>query len=448
MAEGGLNIGVFHELGDFSGARNTSVNHCRYLEKYTSGHRFLYHHGADPVTRALRSIRFDAIIFDASFLCWRWVRPRSFFEQLVDRYRFLGDQPAVRAAFPQDEYDHGEILDEWLADLRVDLVWSVVWDGWDLFFPRTRRGATIHRGLTGYVDDADIARMGAFALPWTERTIDVSYRARDLPPQFGRHGRLKSELGTRFARAAEGRDLRLDLSNREADVLLGDEWLRFLGHSKYVLGCEGGSSLWDPRGEIRARIDEYLAEHTWASYAEVEAACFPGQNREPPFSAIGPRLFEVSAARAGHILLRAPYLGQLQPQVHYLALNPDLSNAAEVLDALEDSVAAKRRIEACYEALIAPDTYRYSTHAVQVMAELERVHREKGVKSMAPSKFLALKAQHEADLLRLRGQAPIARPPPSLLQRLQHRVRRSLPDPVKSALRPGWRRVRSWWRSR
>jgi hypothetical protein len=435
-----LNIGIFHALGDFSQARRTSIHHCKYLQRYQPRHNYLYHDVRDPVTAALRSIELDAVIFDVTFLCYRWARPRSIFDQVKERYRFLAEGESIRLAFPQDEYDHGAVLDRWLDDYRVDLVYSVVWDAWDLIFPLTQRRAKIIRALTGYVDDADLDRAKSFALPFASRPIDVSYRARDLPPQFGRHGQLKAKLGERFQAAAAQRPLVFDVSNRPQDVLLGDDWSKLLGRSKYVLGCEGGSSLWDPEGELQDRVREYLQQHPGAPYEEVEDACFAGQNREPPFSAISPRLFEVAAAGAAQIMVRAPYLGRLVPDRHYLCLEPDLSNADQVLDAMGDQAHAERMIEACYEELVRPATWRYQTHAAEVIAEIERLVEERRFPARSTSAFLAAAERHQAEI----RAARLERLPP--LGRLTSELRRVLPDPIKEILRPAVPPLRRIWR--
>ncbi len=439
-----LKIGVFHALGDFSNVRKTSLNHCKYLERYQPDHDYFYHHIGDPVTPALTRMRFDAILFDVTFLCYRWVRPRTRFDEIYGQYQFLAKQDAVKLAFPQDEYDHGAVLDEWLEGYGVDVVYSVVWDAWDLMFPRTQRRAELLRGLTGYVDDADVEAMGKGARPFGERPIDVSYRARDLPPNFGRHGQLKAKLGERFGARAQGRGLALDLSNRLEDVILGDDWLRFLGSSKYVLGCEGGSSLWDPHGEMQDAVRAYVQAHPQAPYEEVEAACFAGQNREPPFSAISPRLFEVAAARAAQILVRAPYLGRLRPGEHYLSLEPDLSNVDEVVDQLGDAAHAQRMIEACHAELIAPDTYRYSRHAAEVMGKIEAHMAKKGLRARADSTFASLASEHAAAVTRARAN-PV-KPTPSLRARVERRVRKALPKELKQALKPAVTPLEKWAR--
>lgn len=440
-----MNILILHALGDFSTARKTSLNHLMFLQRYQPGHNYLFQDVGDPITDSLRAIRFHAVLLDVTFLCMRYLRPRSLFEEIRTKYAFVAECDAVRLAFPQDEYDHGEILDEWLDEYRTDVVYSVVRNGTNLFFSRTRQRAEIHHALTGYVEDADIGAMNGRARPFAARAIDVGYRARRLPPQFGSHGRLKTELGERFQRAVGGRPLVLDFSTRHEDVFLGDDWLGFLGNCRFTLGCEGGSSIWDPRGEIRDRVVDYSAAHPDASFEQVEAACFPGLDRVYLFSEISPRLFEVTVARSAHVLVRAPYLGILHPDEDYICLEEDFSNVADVIERLSDTDGARRMIESCYAKLIEPTTFRYSRHAREIMAKIEeKVEARRSGWAESTSAFAELAHAH-ATVVRAYRAAPPPPPPfspvsgtmplPGVVRRLRARVGRHLPRPVKQMLK-------------
>jgi hypothetical protein len=363
--------------------RRTSINHAFCLLKYAPQHEYVLQCYPKPIPERLRRERFDAIVLDTTFLCWRWGEPRvQTYDRLREEYAFVGESDAVKIALPQDEYDHTEILDDWLTQWRVDVIYSVCFNHRSLFYPRASAHAEIREGLTGFVDDADIELAKRFARPFADREIDVGYRARKLPPQFGSFGMLKAEIGERFLERMSGKSLRVDISLRPEDVLNGEDWLRFLGNSRFTLGCESGSSLLDPRGEIRMRVLEYVAENPNATFDEVEAHCFPGEDRRGSvFSAISPRIFETTVARSCNILVPGDYLDVLRPNEHYIPLAEDLSNAEEVLEAMRDTRAVQDKIEACYSVLIGASHYRYSTFANELLDAI-RVHQRK--KDFAP----------------------------------------------------------------
>ena len=115
--------------------RLTSLKHLFSLQRYSTNCRFLFHYIEDPISDALRSIPFDAVILDATFLCWRWVRPRQLFLDVKAKYAFLLETGAVIVALPQDDYDHSDVLDEWLTELGISILFSVYWKHFETLYP-------------------------------------------------------------------------------------------------------------------------------------------------------------------------------------------------------------------------------------------------------------------------------------------------------------------------
>ena len=382
----GLKILILHANDDLTRVRRTSFNHAFCLLKYAPWNSYELHAFGQPITQRLRHERFDAVILDTTFLCWRWAAPREqYFDRLLRDYAFVADSDAIKIALPQDEYDHCSLLDEWLTEWQVDVIYSVCWEHRHVFYPKAAGQAEIVPGLTGFIDDADIAMMRRLARPFEARDIDVGYRARDLPPYVGRYGRLKAEIGERFLQASRGTGLRLDISLDTNDSLPGDRWLRFLGNCRFTLGCESGSSLLDPAGEIRRTSAAYLAAHSQASYDEVEAACFPGQDMVRIYSALSPRVFEAALAGTCQILVPGHYLGLLRPDQHYIPLASDGSNLAAVQAELSNWRAAKERAAACRAALLETDRLTYRGFVRELLQRIEQ--RSAARSAFAPTRL-------------------------------------------------------------
>jgi hypothetical protein len=375
-----MRILILHEIDDLASARRTSINHAFCLIKYAPQHEYTLHSTRQPVTSRLRSQSFDAIVLDTTFLCWRWAKPKSLrLDLILDEYAFIAKSDAVKIALPQDEYDHTELLDNWLADWKVDLIYSVCHEHRNEFYPRAGKHAQIVEGLTGYIDDADIALMQKFAVPFRQRKIDVGYRAQALAAYFGRLGRIKSELGDHFRSRMQGRDLKLDISTHPRDVLVGDAWLQFLGECKFTLGCESGSSLLDARGEIRECVESQLQRNRSATFDELERTCFPGQDLRRVYSAVGPRLFEAAIAGSCQILTPGKYAGALHPGEHYISVAPDCSNADDVFEQMQDEKANQARIDACNRALIDDPKFRYRHFVSDMLAQARSIADKKGL---------------------------------------------------------------------
>ena len=367
-----LRILILHSNLDLARTRRTSFNHTFCLLKYAPWNNYQLHAFGQPIPSELRHQHFDAIILDTTFLCWRWSNPRDEFNKLLRDYAFIADSEAVKIALPQDEYDHTALLDEWMVNWRVDLIYSVCYEHRDIFYPVSREHAEIVEGLTGFVDDADIALMRRLARPFEERAIDVGYRAKSLPAYFGRFGRLKAEIGRQFAQSFHGVGLALDISVDPDDTLLGDDWLRFLGNCRFTIGCESGSSLLDPVGDINHACAAYLAEHPGAEFEEIEAACFPGKDMRRIYSAISPRIFEAALAGACQILTPGRYMGILEPDEHYIPWERDGSNREAVLASLNDRPAARERVENCRAALLENDGLSYRGFVNGLLDRIER----------------------------------------------------------------------------
>ena len=387
---------LLHAWADLRQLRRTHFNHSFSFLRYAPQHDYVLHCAGRPIPEEVRRGRFDAILLDVSFLCLRWARPRTVLDALKADYAFVAEARCPKLAFPQDDYDHSAVLDDWMADWRVDHIFTPLARFRDILYPRAKSSAAIHPSLTGYVDAAEVGRFRRHARPWGERPIDVGYRAAKLPPHYGWLGRLKTELGERFA-AALPRDagLRLDIGNRP---ILGSDWLRFVADCRFMLGTASGSTLLDPRGLIRDKVAAYLDEHPDADFAAVEAACFPGQDGLHEFSALGPRNLEAAMARTCQILVPSAGLAPMEADRHFIPLARDMGNLEEVLAAMRDGAAAIRRAEACYELFVADPAYRYSRF-------VKRVLDIAGIDSDMPT----LDLEEEAELAALSGERVMER---------------------------------------
>ena len=364
-----LDILVLHAIPDLSRERRTSIRHLFALQRYSRNHRFVYHCQEDPITDALRSIPFAAIILDCTFLCWRWVRPREAFTALRRRYdEWLGNCGAVVAAFPQDDFDHAEILDDWLSGLGTNLLFSVYRHHWDALYPRLiASGTKIVASYPGYVDDDEVGEYRALRKPFRERTIDVGYRVKRLPANFGRFGVLKSEFGRAFARAAAGR-ARCDISDAPKDTIYGDEWLGFLGNSRFTLASLAGSSVFDPNGAVQDRVQAFASKHPTADFEESWRACVRPEDEGWTFPAVSPRIFETAMAGSCPILLEGDYEGLIAPEEHYIPVKRDFSDIDSAVDRLADLGAAEAMAARFERTILENPNLRYR-HWVQSVIE-------------------------------------------------------------------------------
>jgi hypothetical protein len=308
---------------------------------------------------AMTRLGFDLVVFDYSFLSIRFNRPR--FRRLVRRARRLRDIAAVKVAIPQDEYVNTDLLCAFLRDMQVSHVftaaseqdWPAIYGELDL--DRVRLTTV----LTGYLSDDTLATVERLRALEPGRTVDIGYRARDLPVWLGRRGRLKAEIAAEVQRLAPERGMTTDVSTREEDTLIGDDWFRLLLRSRATVGTEGGAGILDRDGSVRERTEAYLKRHPQASFADVEAACFPGRDGELHLAAISPRHLEACATRTVQILVEGAYNGVLEAHRHYIPVRPDLADLGAALDALGDADRCRRITDQAYNDVVASRRYHY-----------------------------------------------------------------------------------------
>lgn len=345
----------------------TAIRDHLYSFRRYSGNRYVYLNLAvRKVPRALAIADFDAVVFHTSFLSARW--SPEVFEQMGRRAQPLKGKGRVRVALPQDEFVRTRQLGEFIDEFAIDHVCSVAPESeWPKIYAGVDRDRVrFRRVLTGYLDRRTVDRIAGLDQPLESRSIDIGYRARRHKPWVGRHGVLKAEIADAVGEAARGHGLSVDLSTRNEQVLLGDDWLRFLASCRYTIGAEGGASILDEDGSLSERTERYLSEHPDASFDEVEAACFPGRDGELALYALGPRHLEACATRTCQILVEGGYNGILRAGEHYLELSRDLSNLDDVLDTVGSDEARGRIVEAAYRDVVASGSVGYDRFVAEV----------------------------------------------------------------------------------
>lgn len=363
-----LNILVLHRLGDPRTWRESMVEKELCLPKFAIGHNYLVHDFWLPLPGYVKEIAFDAIVLTQTFLSCR-TDPRMR-ERLHREFGELLHSSVFKIALPQDDYTSSGVLDRWMCDWCVDVVFPACTNDWQVLYPSYFNLGRLCQGYTGYINDDLIDRTGS-PRPIVERATDVAYRAANLSPVFGRLGQTKTEFGERFLRAAFGLSLRMDVSTRPQDSILGVRWYDFIENTRCMLGVNSGSSLLDPEGDINAAVFRYLQRHPEASFEEVEAACFPGLEGRYEFTAVSPRNLECALFGTVQILAPGAYGGFLHPWEHYIPLEPDMSNFTDVAPLLGDYSYLQAMAGRCRESILSYPELRYSHHVDELIKEIQ-----------------------------------------------------------------------------
>jgi hypothetical protein len=353
-------------------------------------------------------VRPDAVVLHNTFLCLRW---SHLFPSWKWKLNWIAELDCPKVALPQDEYDHAEVLDEWLYELGVGTIVSNFDSELNkVLYPINSGIAQFHKRFTGYVDEAAARELADRIVPLHERKVDIVYRATRLPYWFGSHGQLKHRIGSLVAEAAASHGLITDISTRAEDTIVGDAWLDFLMSGRAVIGCESGSSVLDRRGEVRAAIQDLLRRDAALTFEEVDA-CMPTGWDDYAFFALSPRHFEAVVTKTPQVLVEGAYDGVLEPHRHYLPLARDLSNLDEVLEQLKDTDHLAEIAERAYEEIYLSGRYSYRSLS-DLVQRIVSEYQPQRVRRFAPSwRLLQASARAEALAEKARLAQPLARIP-------------------------------------
>lgn len=339
--------------------RATIRDHLYSFRAHARSRCFYLNLGVRRVPRWALRTRFDAVIFHHTITGQRMQPPLLAWQ--LRRARELRGLAPNTIALIQDECIYTELMNEFVEEFEVDHLFSVAPPSeWPKIYAGVdRERVRFHQVLPGYLEDETVGRIDRIVAEAGERPVDIGYRAWAGLPSFGRHGNMRLRLQETIEPAAAERGLRTDMSTSLADTLHGDDWFRFLASCKYVAGAEGGATVLDPSGELRLHTERYLAEHPGASFDEIEAACFPGEDGKLALFAISPRHIEACATRTCQVLVEGSYSGVLRAGEHYIELRRDLSNLDEVLELVRSDGERARLTDAAYRDVVASGAYSY-----------------------------------------------------------------------------------------
>lgn len=285
--------------------------------------------------------------------------------------RFVTHSPAFKVAFFQDEFHHCRKRFGFVNDAGVDLIYTHVHPEdipsvWGRYTP----GARARFNYPGYVDSEMVAAADRYARPAAERDIDIGYRGRPLQPFMGSGSLEKLDIGSRFKELATTTALRADIDTSEEGRIYGDDWYRFLGRCRAMLGVESGTSYLDLEDEVN---DDYIARVADGRPLTLEALLQGPLGRwdhNYSYRTISPRHFEAAAFRICQVLFEGEYSGVLMPMVHYVPLRKDFSNFDEVVGLLEDRDAREQIVENAHRDLIASGEYSYQQFVAGIDQDL------------------------------------------------------------------------------
>jgi hypothetical protein len=278
---------------------------------------------------------------------------------------------ALKVAFFQDEFHYCQQRFRFVNDVGIDLIYTHVHPDdiprvWGRYTPRTKAKFN----YPGYVDSEMVAAAARFSRPDAERDIDVGYRGRPLQPYMGSGSLEKSFIGERFKELTAGTGLKVDIDTSEEGRLYGEDWYRFLGRCRAVLGVESGTSYIDLEDEVLRDYEARIADGRPVTLAGLQEGALGRWDHNYSYRTISPRHFEAAAFRILQVMFEGEYSGVLEPMVHYVPLKKDFSNFDQVVALISDRAVREEIVENAHRDLIRSGRYSYERFVAGVDADL------------------------------------------------------------------------------
>lgn len=357
----------------YPGTAGAIMDHIFAFQKYSDNDYFVLSIFGD-LPSWLDLSCFDALVFHYSLIASydNYISPAG--RQQIRNFK------GFKAAFVQDDY-------RWINDtvnafgyMEIHALFPLAGPEImnQVYSPEKLPGVRKETVLAGYVPQELV---GISVPAYSERALDVGYRARKLPAWMGSHTLQKWQIGEKFLSDAQVLNLKVDISWAEEDRIYGDNWIRFLTNCKATLGTESGASICDFTGDIQRNVEAYQKKYPEVDFDTLRELFFKNEDCKIMMNVISPRCFEAAALRTLMILYEGRYSGILIPWRHYVPLKRDHSNMDEVVRILRSPEQAERIICQAYEEIARNEKYSYKAMIMLV----DRVMEEEWKSSLQPA---------------------------------------------------------------
>lgn len=321
----------------------------------------LYVNTWDGFPAFLKPMQFDIIVLHFSVL--GFLPDKEYPPMLGNRFvEYLVKSRAYKVAIAQDEMHFCRQRFNLFNLLKINCLYTLYEKQyWKDTYHKYTNIPTIVYTIPGFVGSELLNAAQRWQKPYAERTIDIGYRGRQAPAWLGYGGYEKGQIAEEFKNRVN--HMSLDIETAEDKRLYHDDWWKFLGNCKAVLGAEAGGSITDLDDRVRIQVGQ-------KSYQEAKTILEPYENNIP-YRMASPRIFEAAAFRNIQILFEGYYSGILRPDTHYIPLKKDFSNLSEVLEKLQDRLYAISLTENAYHNLITSGRYSYGQFIKSFDEQLE-----------------------------------------------------------------------------
>jgi hypothetical protein len=338
---------------------NTILEHINAFRKFSKHDVYLFNPRGNNFNKCIDLNEFDVVVIHYSLVI---ISDHYLAPDLREKIRYF---KGLKIQFIQDDYRWVDKISEMMRYLGINVLFTLVpKDQISAVWEERLPGVAKYNTLAGYIPD-DI---GSFeTVPIESRLVDVGYRGRLLPHWLGWLSQEKVWIAQGFLERSAKYGLRCDIAWREEDRIYGRDWYRFISSCKATLGTESGASIADFDGTIEQQVKwylqvkKYLMNNSEADFFEVHREVLEPHEGNVMMNVISPRVFEAISLGTALILFPGEYMGIIKPWAHYIPLEKDFSNMAEVVEKLRDTSFLQEMTERAYADVVESNRYSLRT---------------------------------------------------------------------------------------
>ena len=193
--------------------------------------------------------------------------------------------------------------------------------------------------------------------PKQKTDYDIGFRAGEEPYYFGHQERRKlMHLAEKIATKA---GLKINFSMDEKDRLELEDWADFLRSCKSIISTNTGYEYFSLNDDLRLSVLDYINKNN-SNFDEIFTKFFLNRSNKSIWRSISGRNIEAAGCKTLQVLVKGDYNNYFQPNLHYIPINPDLSNLQSALEKIEDKNHCSKIIENAFELVNKKLTFKHN----------------------------------------------------------------------------------------
>lgn len=353
-------------LADTSHPANAVQDHISEIRKNSRNDVFVVNPIKSHKTWALYKDKFDAVIIHYS-VCTLF---EYYFPPNIEK--FIKDFNGLKIQIIQDEMRWIDRMIDRICELGIDVLYSSLSSEniFKVYDNPKLSEVTFISCLPGYIS----SRLMRFMAPKVEkRPYHIVYRGRALPIWLGKFSQEKANIAEHAIEMSHQYELNIDCKAAENDRLYGKKWEKFLSSGKATLATEGGATVFDFDESIEKNVREYYSHYPNSSVDEVWKKFVEPFDGIISHKTITPRVFEAIFTKTALIMFPGEFRGILKPWEHYIPLERDGSNHADIALYLKDDGKISELVNRTYNYVSRRSDLRFSFYVSSIDQIIDEV---------------------------------------------------------------------------